>query len=237
VSVRWILLPGMDGIGRFRTFREAAGGVAECRALSYPPDVPLGYDVLVDQVREALREETDYILVAESFSGPIAIRLAAERPPGLRALVLAASFCASPVRGPLRAVLRRAGASLFRLRPPQWLARHFLLGADAPQGVIDDLHASVAAVSAETFALRLQEILRVDTCAALAEVAVPLLYLQATQDRLVGAPAVQAVRTRCPHMELRRIAAPHMLLQTHPEPAVAAIRDFLVRHKISPAVP
>jgi len=233
MSVRWILLPGMDGIGRFRSLRESLGDATDCRALSYPPDVPLGYDALTERVRESLRDETDYILVAESFSGPIAIRLAAERPPGLRALVLAASFCASPVRGVPRAILRRMGASLFRIRPPLFLVKHFLLGSGAWQRLVDDLYASVEQVSAETFALRLQEILRVDVCTSLAKVAVPMLYLQAMRDRLVGGQDAQAVRTMYPHLELERIEAPHMVLQSHPGPAIAAIRDFLGRHKIS----
>lgn len=131
MSIRWVLLPGMDGIGRFRGFKEALGGETDCLALSYPPDVPLGYDALTTRAREALPRDTDYILVAESFSGPIAIRLAAERPPGLRALVLAASFCRSPVRGLKRAALRYAGASLFRIRPPRFVAKCFLLGSAA----------------------------------------------------------------------------------------------------------
>lgn len=233
MSVRWILMPGMDGIGRFRSFREALGGGIDCRALSYPPDLPLGYDALTERAREALQQETDYILIAESFSGPIAIRLAAERPLGLRGLVLAASFCASPVRGVPRAILRRLGTPLFRLRPPLFLVKHFLLGPGVQQRLVDDLYASIDQVSAETFALRLQEILRVDVCPSLAKIAVPVLYLQAMRDRLVGERDAQAVRTVCPHMELEQIAAPHMVLQSHPGPAIAAIRDFLGRHKIS----
>jgi pimeloyl-ACP methyl ester carboxylesterase len=237
MSTRWILLPGMDGIGRFRAFREAAESEVDCRALSYPPDVPLGYDALVERAREALRQETDYILIAESFSGPIAARLAAERPSGLRALVFAASFCASPLHGLPRAVLRRLGGSLFRLGPPLFLAKYLLLGPHAQQGVVDDLYASVGQVSADTFALRLQEILSVDACSRLADVDVPVLYLQAMHDRLVGESAVQAVRAMCPRMELERIAAPHMLLQTHAAAAISAIQDFLDRHKICPAQP
>lgn len=211
---KWILLPGMDGIGRFRTFREAARVHAECRALSYPPDRPLDYDELVAQARAALREEEDYVLIAESFSGPIAIRLAAERPPGLRALVLAASFCASPLGGMRRAALQRFGGVLFRLQPPMFLLRYFLLG-HAPRVVADDLYASVAQVRAEVFAARLRNILTVDACASLARVDVPVLYLQATRDRLVGEGAARAVRAACPQLELRRLPAPHMVLQTH----------------------
>lgn len=233
---KWVLLPGMDGIGRFRALREAARSQADCRALSYPPDRPLGYDELAAQVRAALRQEDDYVLVAESFSGPIAIRLAAERPPGLRALVLAASFCASPLAGLRRAVLRRAGGAVFRLRPPRFLVRYFLLGR-APQAAADDLYASVAQVRGEVFAVRLRNILTVNVCADLARVDVPVLYLQATRDRLVGDRAVQAVRAACPQLELRRIAAPHMVLQTHAAEAVGSIHEFLVRHKISTPPP
>ena len=79
--MRWILLPGMDGVGLFSQFIEALGPDQDYLVLSYPTNLPLSYDQLTTLVRESLQDETDYILIAESFSGPIAIRLATERPP------------------------------------------------------------------------------------------------------------------------------------------------------------
>jgi pimeloyl-[acyl-carrier protein] methyl ester esterase len=232
MSVRWILLPGMDGIGRFRTLREALGGETDCRALSYPPDVPLGYDALTARVRESLQQESRYILVAESFSGPIAIRLAADNPPGLQALVLAASFCDSPIRGAKRVVLRALAGWPFRLQPPRWLAKYFLLGSGAPPRVIEDLYGCVGEVSRATLQARLRELLRVDACARLTEVRVPVLYLQATGDRLVDEASARRIVLACPQAEVHQLEAPHMILQRKAEQAVAVIREFLAWHKI-----
>jgi pimeloyl-ACP methyl ester carboxylesterase len=233
VSIRWILLPGMDGVGRFRSFQEALGTTEACRPLSYPPREPLGYDVLTEYVRSQLRDEAEYILVAESFSGPIAIRLAAERPPGLRALVLAASFCASPVRGLRRILLRVAKRLLFRRPPPLFLVEYFLLGHGASRDLIDDLYASLAQVDAQVFHRRLDEVLTVNVCAQAARIEVPILYLQGRSDHLVGACEVRVLTAACPRIELHQVDAPHMVLQRQPEQALAAIRAFLARHKLA----
>lgn len=233
MSVRWILLPGLDGLGRFRSFRETLAGRWDCRALSYPPDLPLGYDALTERVREEVRQEADYILVAESFSGPIAIRIAAERPPGLRALVLAASFCHSPASAIAGAALRRLAAPLSRLRPSAFLVKLLLLGAGAPQALVDDVQEAAAHVHPETLALRLREVSTVDVCASLSDVRVPLLYLQAMRDRLIGEQAVHRLRASCPGIQVRPIDAPHMLLQREPVAAMEAVAEFLRRHEIS----
>ena len=52
-------------------------------AVSYPPDRPLGYDGLLPLVEfAAAAAPGDFVVVRESFSGPLALMLAARRPPG-----------------------------------------------------------------------------------------------------------------------------------------------------------
>lgn len=235
--MRWVLLPGMDGVGLFQPLMEVLGPQQDCLVLSYPADLPLGYEQLTVRVRELLRVETDYILVAESFSGPIAIALAAENPPGLRALVLAASFCRAPVHGLKARLLKKFGGALFRIRPPLWAVKHFLLGDAASQQMIDDLYAAISRVSAETLNYRLREILNVNVCNHCAEILVPVLYLQAIGDRLVGQQEAEIIQHSCQQFELHQIDASHMVLQRQPALSCSAIKDFLSHHKIFPAQP
>lgn len=230
----WILLPGLDGIGRFRTLRAelVARGIPH-RALSYPPKQALALPELVTRVAAEVQAETAWVALAESFSGLIAIELAARRVPGLRAVVFAAGFCACPLTGPLRLLTAVPGAWLFRLPPPRWLLRHYFLGHAASPGLLADLEASAAAVRPEVLARRVADIRRTDLCGRLADVRLPLLYLRARDDRLVGPQAVAALRRACPSLEVVELPAPHMLLQTHAREAVQATLDFLARHGLA----
>src|SRR4051812_11267801 len=96
-AVKFIFLPGMDGTGLLfepllRLWKEDAPPLV----ISYPSDQLLGYDALESLVGSRLIERDPYILIAESFGGPIAMRIAARRPPNLRGLVLSATFVREP---------------------------------------------------------------------------------------------------------------------------------------------
>ena len=95
-----LILPGLDGTGaRIAPFVRELEPSVQARIIGYPPDRPLGYAELEVLVRNALPIEGPYVLLAESFSGPIAIRLAAEPPPGLAASILCATFAKIPFHG------------------------------------------------------------------------------------------------------------------------------------------
>jgi pimeloyl-[acyl-carrier protein] methyl ester esterase len=122
-----VLLPGMDGSGLlFADFIEALGPDVDAKVVAYPPDRVLGYPELTVLARAELPSDRPFVLLAESFSGPVAVALAALRPPGLRALVLACSFVRSPISVP--PVLRRMLAALPVERAPLRLAAAVLLG-------------------------------------------------------------------------------------------------------------
>lgn len=235
--MRWILLPGMDGEGLFKPFIERLGQEQSVLALSYPSTVSLSYDQLTALVRESLREESDYILIAESFSGPIAIRLAAERPPGLRALVLAASFCRSPVSKVKALLLRQFGTALLRMRLPKFLVRYFLLDKSSSHEMLDALYTAIKKVRVEVLGFRVREILNVKVCHLCASISVPVLYLQGNQDKLVGQDEAQLIGRSCKSFELHQIDAPHMVLQCQPTLSIKLIKDFLSRHKIITSKP
>jgi pimeloyl-ACP methyl ester carboxylesterase len=61
----------------------------------------------------------DYVLLAESFSGPVAIEIAAIHPTNLKALVLSATFVFKPSLFP-SSLSFLTGESLFAVEPPQF---------------------------------------------------------------------------------------------------------------------
>jgi pimeloyl-ACP methyl ester carboxylesterase len=90
-----VLLPGMDGTGLlFEPFLKALKGF-EPLVLRYPRGLT-DYADCVAYARARLPKERPFLLLGESFSGPVAIALAAERPAGLRGLVLCSTFARNP---------------------------------------------------------------------------------------------------------------------------------------------
>lgn len=211
----------MDGTGRlFRRFvAHAPPGLApEVVAL---PAEPLSYAALAARLAPALRLDRGCVLVAESFSGPLAARLAAEHAVG--ALVLCNTFVAPP-RG--RALRGLASPALFRWSPPRWVVRHLLVGPDAPPALVDEVRAAIASVPSAVLAARLAEVLRADAGAWLARSSAPLLDLRGTADRLVPERCHRRVAAARP-AAVARVAGPHFLLQAAPERAWAAITAWL----------
>src|SRR5262245_42706994 len=118
---RIVLLPGLDGTGAlFENFVRAAPSGVSLEVVPIPPE-PLGYRELVDRLGPTLHLTADTILVAESFSGPLAILLAAQY--RVAALVLCNSFVVPP-RARLFRVL--AMPLLFRIRLPAALIDRYL---------------------------------------------------------------------------------------------------------------
>jgi pimeloyl-[acyl-carrier protein] methyl ester esterase len=87
----------MDGTGElFAPLVAALGDAAVPLVIAYPPDQVLGYAALTEWVRARLPCDRPYVLLGESFSGRVAIALAASRPPGLLGLILSCSFSRNP---------------------------------------------------------------------------------------------------------------------------------------------
>ena len=222
-----VLLPGMDGGTTLsESFRRALPDSLCATAIAYPPDDPLGYDELEELVRARLADvEGPFVLVAESFSGPIAVRIAAAPPPGLVGLVVVASF----VRPPLPSILKLAARpALFRFPLPRSVVRRYLLGESADDQAVDEVLAAVASTSPEALARRVREILSVDVRDSFSSIRLPTLWIEAAQDRVLK-PATDTLAALNPKVEVTSLDAPHLLLRSSPREAVALVNVFFVQ--------
>jgi pimeloyl-[acyl-carrier protein] methyl ester esterase len=104
-----ILLPGMDGTGNLYTnFIKALPDVFETEVLRYPADHFLSYEQLVRVIEPVASSGEPFVLVAESFSTPLAILLAATKPPTLKGVVICGIYqepCAWLAPSPLFAFI------------------------------------------------------------------------------------------------------------------------------------
>lgn len=102
-----------------------------------------------------------------------------------------------------------------------------MLGFGAPASLRALLAEALAAVSPEVLAHRARDLLRVDASEAFTALPVPLLYLRATRDRLVGARSRDHVLRHRPDANVVDIDGPHLLLQARPEACWRAVEAFL----------
>ncbi len=221
-----VILPGLDGTGRLLdAFRARLGrsGIA-AEAIAYPTDVAMGYAELDACVRQRLPTRGPFVLLGESFSGPLALRIAADPPPGLVGLALSTTFARSPVPVPasLAGLLRFAPA-----RPPMVLLSWSLLGRWSDPRLRAELAAALRTVAPEVLRARAQAALRVDVSALLPTVRMPVLHLVARRDRLLTHAAAAVLARGLPQCRTVAVDGPHLLLQTAPEPCVRALQAFL----------
>lgn len=198
----------------------------EVEVLGYPAREPRSLDALAAQVQAALPPPESgraFALVGESFSGPIALRVARTRPAGLRAVVLVASF----VRPPLSLPLGLAARVAVGLPAPGFGLRLLLLGARASRAEVRALQRALRRVSWKVLAGRIAELRRLDAREDLAACPAPLLYLRAGADRLVSPRRGEEVAAIRPDLRLETLATPHLLLQRAPAAAAERIDRFL----------
>jgi pimeloyl-[acyl-carrier protein] methyl ester esterase len=180
--LKLVLLPGMDGTGMlFAGFVTALPESFETMTVRYPTDRPLSNLELEGIVRAACPVTEPFMLVAESFSTPLAIQYAASNPVNLEGLVLCAGFATSPVRGWRRLLGWLLSPLVFRVPLPNLAAKLWLVGPDAPPSLLATVRAAVSSVQPRVLAARLRAVLGCDVRAELCRVAAPVLYIQAKQ--------------------------------------------------------
>jgi pimeloyl-ACP methyl ester carboxylesterase len=218
-AVEVLLLPGLDGTGElFGPFLRALPQGLRPQVARYS-----GEDVTYEGILERLQLPAGpFAIVAESFSGPLGVLIAA-RCSRARALVLAASFVRNP--SPLT-----AAAPLLRWLPQgrvaSGLLRRFMLGDDASEAECEALRRAMGPVRPAVVAQRLAAIRGVDVRRQLRALMVPAVLLRPTADRLIPRRAfdeVAAAGARVIDVQ----GAPHLVLQRAPEACARALSDVL----------
>ncbi|MFM9885604.1 MAG: alpha/beta fold hydrolase, partial [Burkholderiales bacterium] len=220
-----VLMPGMDGSGElFAPLVRALDPSLSTVVVRYP-DVPGDYAAHEVVARAALPRGQPYVLLGESFSGPVAVSIAAARPEHCIGVILCVSFLTSP--NPLLRPLRPLLSWWPPQKVPSFAAEAMLMGRFATPALRDAHRQALAQASPATLVARLDAIATVDVRAALQTVEVPVLYLRATEDRLVPPAAGEAVMRHARQGRIVDIEGPHFLLQAMPERAAREIQVFL----------
>lgn len=224
---RFVMLPGLDGSGLlFRPWLEVMPDAVHRQVFAYPPDRLLGYDELAQWVADRIEGEPDepLVLVGESFGGPLALRVAAAMGDRVQAVVLVATFG----RSPMWPWLCRALALPVRLVPPwRWILRLALGDRTTPPALLDLAQEALARTDRRVLAGRVREVAAVQSDALLQALPVPLMYIQAKRDRLVGPGSLERLRRVRPDLHAVTFDAPHLVTQHQPEATWQAVKAWL----------
>jgi pimeloyl-ACP methyl ester carboxylesterase len=219
------LLPGFDGTGLlFGPVAEAFG--YRCRTTVLPFKHEITLEDYVQSVSDRLPKHR-VILLAESFSVPIALSLLARFPGRFDAAILCSGFASSPF-GSLIGLSRWITESFLGNNPLQnLLLNKFCDIRDIPQNVKDAILSVEKLVPPEVVKTRFNMIAGMNVSSLLSRISAPVLYLRALKDKLVSTKLREELFESVPQICMKEIDAPHLLLQLEPKVCADSIMNFL----------
>jgi hypothetical protein len=218
----------MDGTGNlFADFIEALPSDIEATVLRYPTDRIQSFAQLLRFLESSLPTSAPFVLVAESFSAPLAIQWAATGKTNLKGLAICAGFATSPLRGWLKRLCLLLSPICFLIQPPDIVIRDYLVGSVASKSLVAAVKAAIGSVSHGVLVHRLRLTLACDSRLALSKVRAPILFIQPTQDKLINFACLEEMRDIRPEAAVELIPGPHLLLQARARESAKVIGKYV----------
>lgn len=222
-----VLLPGLDGTDVF--FRPLLASLPEWIAphvVQFPLSGANRYSDLLGIVRVEVSQYSSFYVLGSSFSGPLALMLAAAEPERVLGVILSTTFVRPP--RPTYARLRFAAVApmIWAIRAcrriPVWLSRRptdrFRL----------DKAETWRRVNSSMVAARIRALLNIDARELLRTCPHPVLCIAGRGDGVVPWQNVEEIVAVRPSVQVRTIEGRHFALYTNPTAAVAAMTEFMV---------
>jgi pimeloyl-[acyl-carrier protein] methyl ester esterase len=232
---RLVFLPGLDGTGiSYEPLGPFIAADADVTVVRYPLDEPLSFRETVECAASQVGAADGSVVVAESFSGPVAVELVGSGQLKPKCLVLCATFARSPRRGLLSMARRLPLANLMGLPIPDGFLRFAMGGTEFAPLLLPMWYRVKDMVSPKILAHRLDLVSRVDVRRWLPQLTMPCCYIQAIGDALVPPKASLDSEAGVRNFELKTLRGPHFLLQARPRESVRIIETF--NHHTTPAI-
>ena len=225
-----VFLPGIDGTGvSFEPLAKVLPPDIIVKVIRYPTDRLLSFEETVQCARDQIQsDQKDLIVLAESFSGPVAIALAGSRQLKAKCLVLCATFARSPRPALLKLLNYFPLELLLKLPVPRFLLKQVVAGDKEATDVFLSMWARVKTmVPPKVLIHRLKVISQVDVREWLPKVTIPCCYIQATCDRAVPSSCLFDFTEAVFDLRVRRIGGPHYILQAQPQACLSAVENFV----------
>lgn len=226
-AVILVLLPGLDGTDVFlQPLLAALPASVRPVVITYPKAGGQGYPELLALVRREVAGLGEFYVLGWSFGGPLALMLAEAEPERVRGVILSATFVRAPHAWMPRGRWALVGPVVWSWRAmrrlPLWL---FHPRSDALRQAKTQTWRLLAA---GLLARRLRTIAGVDARGALRRCRGPVLYLAASDDRIVPPHCFEEIARERPSVTLKTIPGRHLAMYADPQPAAQAILEFVV---------
>ncbi len=215
-----VLLPGMDGTGKLFAPLIPFLDKDSTMIITYPTEGKQDYGTLVEYVKAKLPNE-DFMLVAESFSGPIGAILAKHNIINLKAIIFVATFISTPRRS-LLMIMRRLPINLFSKMPfASIIYRFFMFGSNTSESVVEQFKKVLAQLPSKTLKQRMLAIESLGTISGSLEI--PAVYIRPEEDRLVPYSKCIEFNALFNNIAVKTIKGPHFIIQANPRECAEVI--------------
>ena len=225
-----ILMPGLNGTeGLFKPFINKKPDYIEIVNVIYPTHEEMSYSELTQYVLKKLESiRDDFILVGESFSGPLALFVAQKNPKGLKGIVLVSTFISPPN---LKIGKYLPWVLGFKLTKPLYKIRS-VLSKSKNMFFIEAISKELQKVSPHVLANRIKSVYSVNAHKALLQCHVPMVYFRGKYDIVV--PKKNLVQMLMVRKDISVVEFPtqHFLLQSTPIKAWDAINSFMKNNSL-----
>ena len=217
----------MDGTGElFKRFVSQLPLDFDAKVVSYPQETYQTYEQTAQNVRNIIPLSAPYVIIAESYSGPVASLVAENSIGNIRAVVLVSSFVSLPWGRAGTWISKILPTFMFRLRPPDRLLRWLLMESTSSAELISEAQEAISRVPAKVLAKRTREALNADFSQPLRNSNVRVICLQPNSDRLLNAQSYRRLTETRTNIETIKIDGPHFLLQCAPERCWASLQKI-----------
>lgn len=220
-----VFLPGLNGTaGLFDPLLSVASKEYELMVISYPTHQMKSYEELTEYALEEIGSiKGRFVIVGESFSGPIAILLSAKRIDGLIGTVLVATFASAPY---FTLAKYLPWVLIFKLaKVLYWLRIKF--SDTKTLSILKAASIELQKVSPVVLAARTRAALTVDVSKQLQQSTVPMVYFRAKYDVIVPKWNLTKILKIKPDISVVTFNTNHFLLQSVPQQAWEAIDKFI----------
>ena len=219
-------MPGLDGTGKlFAPIIPILEPHFNLVVMTYP-DLD-SFNDYVDHALNQLPPTPGYSLIAESFSGPVAMAVMGQRGDQIGPSVLCATFARSPLATMTRMasyipsqVFSIGALNEFCLDVYEVKEEDFSETQPLPLNVTEQLDGSL-------LKHRIEVMSRIDVSAVLPSINVPVLQLHGIRDRIVSEHDAKMIEDYLPIVKRIDVDTPHLLLQTLPRHCSELIYKFV----------
>ncbi|HUR47120.1 MAG TPA: hypothetical protein VMZ27_14670 [Candidatus Saccharimonadales bacterium] len=222
-----VVLPGLDGTGDLlSSFIAETENKFETHLVRFPKHKPLVYQQFFPCIREVLPWGKPYSLLADSFSGHLALLFAEDQPQYLESIILCSSFFTNP-SSHTTWWNKFTGKDPFKPPFTKEFLKKYLFGEDCPEGLLDKAKEVFDSVPPEILEFRWNLAMKTESRRQLSTSNKPILFLAGNQDALLHEKHLADLALMQPKMEVMRFDAPHALLQRFPREAAAYVDAFI----------